>query len=244
MTIRLDVASTEACVWMSAGVLTYKLCDRHFECEHCPLDAALRGAPQDKCPSSQVGRTLVARAEALFPADRSYSASHAWLQPARQRRERFRFGLDGFAASLIPCPRHVRWNTAPRVLRPGETICALDFDDGLLNLSTPLAARLSEPNASLNDDPAAVVMEPYGGGWIAELASVEPGEWAQLLSAEAAQQWARLDLRRLRRRIALHLLADASDGDSPRAEGGEPCAKPWQLVGGVDYLEFMRELVH
>lgn len=31
------------CVWMSAGLLSFKLCDRQGECETCPLDRALRG---------------------------------------------------------------------------------------------------------------------------------------------------------------------------------------------------------
>lgn len=32
------------CVWMSAGLVAYKLCDRNFECEGCPFDLAMRGA--------------------------------------------------------------------------------------------------------------------------------------------------------------------------------------------------------
>lgn len=35
--------AARTCVWMDAGVLTFKLCDRDFDCEHCPLDAALHG---------------------------------------------------------------------------------------------------------------------------------------------------------------------------------------------------------
>ena len=31
------------CVWMSAGVINYRLCDREYECESCPLDTAIRG---------------------------------------------------------------------------------------------------------------------------------------------------------------------------------------------------------
>jgi hypothetical protein len=31
-----------ACVWMRAGVIRFWLCDRDFDCENCPLDAALR----------------------------------------------------------------------------------------------------------------------------------------------------------------------------------------------------------
>ena len=31
------------CVWVSAGVLSYRPCDREYECEGCPLYLALRG---------------------------------------------------------------------------------------------------------------------------------------------------------------------------------------------------------
>ena len=34
----------QACVWMRAGVIRFWLCDRSFDCENCPLDAALRGS--------------------------------------------------------------------------------------------------------------------------------------------------------------------------------------------------------
>lgn len=31
------------CIWMSAGLVAYKLCDRGFECDGCPFDQAMRG---------------------------------------------------------------------------------------------------------------------------------------------------------------------------------------------------------
>jgi hypothetical protein len=33
------------CVWMLAGVVSYKLCDRHYDCESCLFDQAMRSAP-------------------------------------------------------------------------------------------------------------------------------------------------------------------------------------------------------
>lgn len=33
-----------ACVWMRAGVIRFWLCDRNFDCDNCPLYAALKGA--------------------------------------------------------------------------------------------------------------------------------------------------------------------------------------------------------
>ena len=36
------------CVWMTAGVLTYKLCNRRFDCEHCLLHLALSREDLDR----------------------------------------------------------------------------------------------------------------------------------------------------------------------------------------------------
>ena len=35
---------TQKCIWMSNGLLDYKLCDRNFNCENCSLDIAMRNA--------------------------------------------------------------------------------------------------------------------------------------------------------------------------------------------------------
>lgn len=37
------------CVWMSAGLVAFKLCDREGECESCPFDRAMR-SPQGRPP--------------------------------------------------------------------------------------------------------------------------------------------------------------------------------------------------
>ncbi|MDH3284704.1 MAG: hypothetical protein OEQ13_08180, partial [Acidobacteriota bacterium] len=67
------------CIWMSAGLVAYRLCDRDFDCEHCPLDAGLRGG----APS--LGTPVPADAaendvQVVFPPDRSYTEGHLWLR--------------------------------------------------------------------------------------------------------------------------------------------------------------------
>jgi hypothetical protein len=39
---REAAGSSAQCVWMLAGVVSYRLCNRAFDCDHCPLDRALR----------------------------------------------------------------------------------------------------------------------------------------------------------------------------------------------------------
>jgi glycine cleavage system H lipoate-binding protein len=36
--------SRQPCIWMEAGVIDYKICDKEFDCEHCELDRALTEA--------------------------------------------------------------------------------------------------------------------------------------------------------------------------------------------------------
>ena len=36
------------CVWMLAGNVDYKLCDREYDCDECPFDLAIRGCASRK----------------------------------------------------------------------------------------------------------------------------------------------------------------------------------------------------
>jgi glycine cleavage system H lipoate-binding protein len=179
-----------------------------------------------------------------FPEDRRYSVGHTWLQELDGRRKAYRFGLDGFAAALIGSPRIVRWNLDGEPVRPSETACTIEFDGGVLHLGIPVSARVSGHNQVLDVDPAALVNAPYGGGWIMDLVQVQKGDLEPLLTAAEAQKQARLDLRRFRRRIALHLLAESSGLGPTLADGGELVADPWCILGGPRYLELLRELIH
>ncbi|HYW69484.1 MAG TPA: hypothetical protein VE961_00530 [Pyrinomonadaceae bacterium] len=48
------------CVWMDAGVVNYKLCDRSYDCERCPLDQALHRRPSERRANVKVnhGETI------------------------------------------------------------------------------------------------------------------------------------------------------------------------------------------
>ena len=80
----------QACVWMRAGLVAWKLCDRGFACETCPLEAALRPGMPASRPD--------------HPADRRYAPCHTWVLP---RGDQVRVGLDHFAATLLCRPGSV-----------------------------------------------------------------------------------------------------------------------------------------
>ena len=62
-------ASPVQCVWMQAGVVGYKLCDREFDCDRCPFDAALRGETSPDRRVREIER-LYQKAEEILNRDR------------------------------------------------------------------------------------------------------------------------------------------------------------------------------
>jgi len=84
------------CIWVAAGVLSYRICDRNFECETCELYHALRGDSAAVLPdlaSAKEGheaadtdiagayvRRLTAGCALQF--DRTYSRGHFWMEEA------------------------------------------------------------------------------------------------------------------------------------------------------------------
>lgn len=249
--------TVQPCLWMTAGLLAYRLCDRDFDCEHCPLDAALRGG------AGAVGLPRVAPGgpsgglpyTALFPEDRRYTGGHLWLRPGRDGGP-VRLGVDAFAAALLGDFRALRPVSRRPSLQAGQTCCDLELDCGLVPLSTPVSGRLGQLNPDLEASPDLLGTRPYDDGWLLELQPARDLDGA--LDPDDARHRARMDLRRFRRSVALHLLSpeaaetrtsaagaevDAVIGPT-LADGGLPLTDLRQVLGERRWLAILRDLVH
>jgi glycine cleavage system H lipoate-binding protein len=102
------------CVWVAAGVISYRPCDREYDCEGCPLYLALRGggagavaAAGAETPATgpvggddPVGRYLAELgAGCTLHLDRAYSAEGLWMDPDPSGE--WRIGLDEYTLRLL-----------------------------------------------------------------------------------------------------------------------------------------------
>jgi glycine cleavage system H protein len=227
---------------MSAGLLTYKLCDRNMQCENCPLDAALRGHGRPCQPAPRTNGTPV-HAPVTFPGDRRYTAQHSWLKPLVGQDGCVRLGLDAFAASLLPAPSAIHWFDSP--LRRSSEFCEIDFDDVSLTLSlSSVRGRVVSFNDALELEPTSLLRDPYDEGWLAEIALDPVEQLDELLDAAKAREEARLDARHFRRRIAHYLLADDDRFAPTPIDEGRLLTDLRELLGGSRFIGMLRELIH
>ncbi len=238
--LTLEREAPPTCVWMDAGVLTYRLCDRDLNCENCPLDLALHGA----APLSAL-RCLEEdsppQGRPIFPEDRIYCRGHTWLRHAGAE-DRFRFGLDAFAVLLLAPTRRIRARVSSGPVRCGQPICTIHVDEGALAIGAPIDAEVLAWNEPGFAQPQRLGADPYGRGWLVELSAND--DEAQRAGAPAVQaaDRARMDFRRFLRQAGRLLLFDrGADLASLGAQGSATDLR--KVIGGEALLALLREMI-
>lgn len=206
-------SDAQPCVWMTAGLVAWKLCDRGFDCEHCPLDEALRGkgAPPECAPLPEPTLHLD------FPEDRRYHRLHGWAADAGGGR--VRVGFDAFAAHLLDRMTSVVLPAPETRVERGRTACWVADDAELLPLCAPASGRVCATNHLVQEHPGLVASFPYDRGWLYEVEAPEPGLPEDTLSAGQIRSRSEMQMRQLHRRVCASLAPDARVGVT-MADGG------------------------
>ena len=206
-------AAAMNCVWMDAGVVDYKLCDRNYDCEHCAFDEALHGqrelAYRDKCFQPQ-GCEM---AHDLF-----YQPYHTWMRI--EENGEVRIGLDDFGQRLLGAAYALELPVEETALARGESCCCLTVQSGLVSLCSPVSGKVRKTNSNLMLHPSFVNRDPYGSGWIM---LVEPTDLKACLERSLygpkVEPWLLAEIEKLRSLINI-LTNDEHDIPATMNDGG------------------------
>lgn len=186
------------CIWVTAGVLSYRLCDRGYRCEDCELFHALAGpaaqppesepisprasrlgcptAPSDEPETEGQVTAYLSRlvAGCKLYLDRAYSPHHFWL--AREPGDEIRLGLDEqFLRILYPIDEIV----TPRVglrLKRGEPCGWISRGVRAIPLAAPISAAVKAVNPHYVDAISACLAIDDSDAWLMRIEPLEPLE--------------------------------------------------------------------
>ena len=228
------------CVWMIAGLLTYRLCDRGYECDGCPLDAAIRGvapAPQSAGP---------AKAPPALPAwgirdDRRYHPSYGWVETLEPGR--LRWGIDGLMARLFDRISSVVLPAPATELARGQIACWIVDDGELLPLRSPVTGKVTRVNQAVQRDPGLLSASPYDEGWLVELRGASlPAEDAALCGPAERRETAARQMAKLDRAVRSHLHVDPQVGRTA-ADGGQRLTDVRRMLGTRRYHRLIQAVL-
>jgi glycine cleavage system H protein len=215
------------CIWTTAGVLAYRLCDRDYDCDACPLHAALRGGPVTESAQQVAALT--------FPDDCLYHRGHGWIRPEEEGTAVF--GLDALAARLLAPAGSIVLPAEGAELTAGGPACWLREDGELIPVQAPASGVVLSANTEVQQDPSLLVRSPYDRGWLLRIRLAHPERPPKDLfdGGEAARR-AEEAMARIRDRAVAGTTATLPDG-------GELVPELRRVLGVERYARVIGELL-
>lgn len=240
---RLMTPKKNRCVWMEAGILSYLLCDREFDCDHCPLDEAMRSH------FSSAAKKAVAAEHEEPPAGAGHPTSRAYFTPDHLQVTILddggcRLSVEPGLAGILPPVKSVVLPHNGQRLTPDAFSCWLILEGGTLPLKMPVGGTVTEVNRTLAEHPHRVNGTDGGDGWLFDFTPDDRNAFrrAFLKPAEVGPRY--LADRDLFRRLAMECLHPAGGGvGRTLQDGGRLVDDLSSMIGPVKYLEIVRRSI-
>jgi glycine cleavage system H protein len=107
------------------------------------------------------------------PADLKYTAEHEWV---RVVGDHLRIGITDYAQEALGDIVFVTLPAVGTELTAGQSLGEVESTKSVSDVYAPLAGTITARNEALDANPELVNSDPYGEGWMIELA---PAEGAQ-----------------------------------------------------------------
>ena len=117
----------------------------------------------------------------MFPAELQYSKEHEWVRVEGQRAI---VGITYYAQEQLGDVVYVELPEPGSQVSQFEVCGTIESVKTVSDLFAPVSGEVVAINETLDDSPECINQEPYGSGWILEVAMTDVAELDRLLSAE------------------------------------------------------------
>lgn len=115
------------------------------------------------------------------PDDLNYLESHEWTTVDD---ETVRVGISDFAQDELGDVVFVELPDVGDSLEQGSAFGVVESIKAVSDLYTPVSGEVTDINDALFDQPELLNEDPFGEGWLIEIAPSDEAEFDELLSAE------------------------------------------------------------
>jgi len=157
------------CIWMTTGLISYKLCTLDYRCEACVFDQVMRnemdvqeirsGQPAAKnievVPKSTAPQANIA----LF-----YHPNHCWAKV--EDPDEVRIGIDSILARFVANIKTVVLPQPGEPVTQGQCFAHIILAKHILQLVSPVTGTIATINPELRKKPQLLANSPWDNGWL------------------------------------------------------------------------------
>lgn len=114
------------------------------------------------------------------PDDRRYTTDHEW---ARLVEGNVQVGITDYAQDALGDIVYVDLPAVGADVEVGGVLGEVESTKSVSEIYAPIAGEVVAVNTALADSPELLNSDPYGGGWISEIAPSDPSALDALLDA-------------------------------------------------------------
>jgi glycine cleavage system H protein len=122
----------------------------------------------------------------VIPEDLRYTAEHEWV--AGDGSAPVRVGITHFAQDALGDIVYVQLPEEGATVEAGESLGEIESTKSVSEIYAPVTGTVVGRNALLGDTPEVINTDPYGAGWLVEIAPAQPAAVAELLTAAAYRE--------------------------------------------------------
>jgi glycine cleavage system H protein len=215
----------QKCIWMMNGSVSYKLCDRNYECESCPFYHAIKNGKRgegdfpesrgdwtgegslDSDPSIQINGTIF------------YHPDHCWVKVENSGKAKV--GMDYLLAQLINDVKIVILPQVGCAVSQGECCAHIIQEDYILPVLSPLSGSIQMVNPRLQKEPGLITTDSQEEGW---LVTIKPdnieNDLKRLLFGRKALSWYQMEEREITNGIEMMLKSNPQAVGPTMQDGG------------------------
>lgn len=245
------------CIWMQAGIISFKLCNRNLECESCPFDMIMRSG-LDRTSGEENpggGAAVFAGTESdrsgIEPSLPAYDLKQVYFDPEAYYGAGFWYivpvndhvvemGISEIGGKFLPSLKELVLPRQGTHIHANDTNFWLISSEGSIGLASPYAGLVDRVNTQVLRNLSSACRSTSSRLWFVEL-EVESSK--QIVKGLVRGEKA-ADYLRSQHREILSTLEDAldrmpSETDRTMRDGGQYVCNFEELLGSKQYFQLM-----
>ena len=124
----------------------------------------------------------------MYPDDLKYTAEHEWLRTPGEAAGSVRIGITDYAQDALGDIVYVQLPELGETVTAGAAVGELESTKSVSDVYAPVTGKVVARNDALDATPELVNTDPYGAGWLFEVAVEDADATVEVLDAAAYEQ--------------------------------------------------------